>query len=302
MEYAIAVLSLIGIQAFVALSAYLLLIAGQISFGQQAFFASGAYAAGIATALWKWPLSAGIAFGAGVAGALAALVAIPTLRMRGLYFAIATLAFAELVRLLLLRLYYQVEVDGELLGPAGADGFGGIRYALEHDISPPEYLGLIALLLALVMGFFAVLERSRLGSILRMIGEDEVAAATQGVRPAAFKILAATIAGTIAGIGGGLFAHYVTYVEPGHSGVMLGVHSLAYGLIGGLGTAWGPLLGASLDIGLLESLRIFRGYRMIAFGGLVAVLLIFRPRGLLDEALVHRLGTRLRRRSREQTC
>ena len=71
---------------------------------------------------------------------------------------------------------------------------------------------------------------------------------------------------------------------------MLGVHSLAYGLIGGLGTALGPLLGVLIDIGLLESIRVFAGYRMIIFGGLVAVLLIVRPRGLLDETLVHRIG------------
>lgn len=294
MEYAIAVLSLIGIQSFVALSAYLLLIAGQISFGQQAFFGAGAYAAGIATVLWGWPLSGGIAFSALIGALAAALVAAPTLRMRGLYFSVATLAFAELVRLLLLRFHYQIEMDGEMVGPAGADGFRGIRYALEHDISSLGYLGLIWLLLALVMAFFLLLERSRLGSVLRMIGEDEVAASAQGVNPAAFKILAATVAGAIAGIGGALLAHYLTYVEPGHSGIMLGVHSLAYGLIGGLGTAWGPLLGVGVDIGLLESLRVFRGYRMIAFGGLVAILLIFRPRGLLDEEFLHRLRRRLR--------
>ena len=67
------------------------------------------------------------------------------------------------------------------------------------------------------------------------------------------------------------------------------MHSLAYGLIGGLGTAFGPLIGVGIDIGLLESARIFSGYRMIVFGGLVALLLIFRPRGLLDEVAVHAL-------------
>ena len=67
---------------------------------------------------------------------------------------------------------------------------------------------------------------------------------------------------------------------------LLGVHSLAYGLIGGLGTVFGPLLGVALDIGVLEATRSLQGYRMIVFGGLVAVLLIYRPRGLLDERLV----------------
>jgi branched-chain amino acid transport system permease protein len=76
---------------------------------------------------------------------------------------------------------------------------------------------------------------------------------------------------------------------------MLGVHSLAYGLIGGLGTAFGPLLGVLIDIGVLESIRMFAGYRMIIFGGLVAVLLILRPRGLLDESVVHQIDRDWRR-------
>jgi len=79
---------------------------------------------------------------------------------------------------------------------------------------------------------------------------------------------------------------------------MLGVHSLAYGFIGGLGTPVGPIIGVVIDIGLLESLRFLRGYRMIIFGGLVATLLVVRPRGLLDEALVHRLARILRGRRR----
>src|SRR5258708_11004241 len=99
-DYLIGVLSNIGIIAFIALSAYLLLMAGEISFGQQAFFAIGAYAAGIATALWSWPLGAALMLGAAVAGGAAVIVGLPTLRLQGLYFAVATLAFSEAVRLL----------------------------------------------------------------------------------------------------------------------------------------------------------------------------------------------------------
>ena len=80
---------------------------------------------------------------------------------------------------------------------------------------------------------------------------------------------------------------------------MLGVHSLAYGLIGGLGTAVGPILGVLLDVGFLEAVEWIQGYRMIAFGGLVAVLLIFMPRGILDERRVHLLRLMLHRRRPE---
>ena len=116
-DFLIGVLSNIGIISFIALSAYLLLLTGEISFGQQAFFAIGAYAAGIATALWGWPLTAGLAFSAAAGAAAAALIGIPTLRLHGLYFAIATLAFAETVRLLFELFRYQIVVDGELVGP-----------------------------------------------------------------------------------------------------------------------------------------------------------------------------------------
>lgn len=294
-DHLVGVLSNIGVISFIALSAYLLLLTGSISFGQQAFFAIGAYAAGIATAMWSWPLAAGLLWGAAAGGAAAVLVGLPSLRLHGLYFAVATLAFAEMVRILFELFRYQVEIDGELTGPDGANGFRNIRYIFDQNVAPAEFLMIIAALLAATLLGFWLLERSRLGTIFRMIGEDDVLAALNGIAVAPYKILAAGMAGALAGMGGGLYAHLTTYVEPRIFDVMLGVHSLAYGLIGGLGTAFGPLLGVLIDIGLLESTRLFAGYRMIVFGGLVALLLIWRPRGLLDEALVHRLGKMLGR-------
>jgi branched-chain amino acid transport system permease protein len=294
-DYLIGVLSNIGIISFVALSAYLLLLTGEISFGQQAFFAIGAYAAGIATALWAWPLTPALFFGAACAALAATLVGIPTLRLHGLYFAIATLAFAEMVRILFEMFRYQVEIDGELVGPNGADGFRNIRYIFENDISAMQFMWLIYGLLAAVLTAFMLIERSRLGVAFRMIGEDSTLASLQGIPVTRLRVLAAGMAGALAGLGGGLYAHLTTYLEPRIFDVMLGVHSLAYGLIGGLGTALGPILGVLIDIGLLESIRALAGYRMIIFGGIVAVLLIVRPRGVLDEKTVHRIGIFFRR-------
>ena len=294
-DYLVGVLSNIGIISFIALSAYLLLLTGEVSFGQQAFFAIGAYAAGIATAMWGWPLSAALGWGAAMGGAAAMLVGIPTLHLHGLYFSIATLAFAETVRLLFELFHYQLTVDGDPVGPNGADGFRGIRYIFENDVGPLQFLALIYILLIIALVAFMWLERSRLGVTFRMIGEDATLAELNGVAVARIKVLATGLAGALAGVGGGLYAHLTTYVEPRIFDVMLGVHSLAYGLIGGLGTALGPLIGVALDIGLLESVRVFSGYRMIIFGGLVAVLLILRPRGLLDERVVHYLSRAWRR-------
>ena len=293
-EYLVQILSNIGMLSFIALSAYILLLTGEISFGQQAFFAIGAYASGIATAMWGWGFWPGLVWGAGTAGAAGFLLAWPTLRMRGLFFAIGTLAFAEMVRLIFEIFRYQIEVDGEMVGPDGSEGFRGIRYIFEQDISALEYMLLIYALLAGVLALLFVIERTRLGAIWRMLGEDELLAEAQGVNRTYYKVLATVMAGAVAGIGGVLYAHMNTYLEPKIFNVMLGVHSLAYGLIGGLGTVFGPLIGVGIDIGLLESARIFSGYRMIVFGGLVALLLIFRPRGLLDEVAVHAIVARWR--------
>ena len=295
-DHLIGVLSNMGMISFIALSAYLVLVVGEISFGQQAFFAVSAYASGIASAMWGWPFLGAVLWGAAVAGLAGLLLAIPTLRIRGLYFAIATLAFAEMVRLALEIFTYQVEQDGELVGTNGSEGFRDIRYIYEADISAGEFLLVILALLAATLAIILWIERTRLGAILRMVGEDPVLARLQGVNVNLAKIATVAAAGLVAGIGGALYAHLNTYVEPKIFNVMLGVHGLAYGLIGGLGTAFGPLLGVALDIGVLESTRAFSGYRMIVFGGLVAVLLIVRPRGLLDEAAVYRIRRLLLRK------
>ena len=296
-DYLVTVLSNIGMVSFIALSAYLLLVTGEISFGQQAYFGLGAYAAGAATAMLLLPIWAGILIGACVAGLMAMVVGAVTLRLSGLYFSISTLAFAEMVRLILLTVEVQVEVDGERVGPAGANGFHDIRWMFERDISLTEFMLLIYGLLALVLLALLLVERSRLGSVFRMLGSDDLLAEMQGLDTVRYRIVAAGTAGAVAGIGGALYAHFTTYVEPQFFNVMLGVHALAYGLIGGLGTAFGPLVGVAIDIGFLEAVRFIQGYRMIVFGGLVAVLLIFMPRGILDEERVHRLKALLSRRT-----
>ena len=287
--YVITILSNIGMISFIALSAYLLLVTGEISFGQQAYFGLGAYAAGAATAMFGLPIWTGILIGVGAAALVAMVVGALTLRLGGLYFSISTLAFAEMVRLFLLTVEVHVEVDGEMVGPDGANGFHDIRWMFERDISLVEFMLIIYCLLALVLVVLALVERSRLGSVFRMLGSDDLLAEMQGINTVRYRILAAGMAGGIAGIGGSLYAHFTTYVEPQFFNVMLGVHALAYGLIGGLGTAFGPLIGVAIDVGFLEAVRFIQGYRMIVFGGLVAVLLIFMPRGILDEDRVHRL-------------
>ena len=171
----------------------------------------------------------------------------------------ATLAFAEMVRILFELFTFQVEVAGRLVGPKGTDGFGDIRYLFENEITPAQYMAGIYVLLAVTLVSFAAFDRSRYGRALRQAGADPLLAELQGVAVVRVRLVAAAAAGALAGLGGGLYAHLLTYVEPGNFNIMLGVHSLAYGLIGGLGTALGPVLGVLIDIGLLEFLAAVRG-------------------------------------------
>lgn len=299
-EYWVGVLTNMGLIAFLATSAYLLLIAGELSFGQQAFFGVGAYAGGAGTAMFGWPLPVA-ALGGAIAGAFVALlVGLCTLRLRGLYFGMATLAAAEMLRIALELLHWSVEVDGVPVGPDGAQGFRGIRWVFEQGIEPVDFLVLVWSMLVTVGVAFALFERSRLGATVRAVGDDPELASAVGIRVGRIKLGIVTAAGALAALGGVLFAHHNTYVEPRNFDLMLGVHALSYALIGGLGTVLGPIVGVVLDIGVLEGSRVLQSYRMIVFGGLVAVLLTVRPRGLLNEQLVHRIVSALRARHGKQ--
>jgi branched-chain amino acid transport system permease protein len=295
LEHAVGVTSDLAIMSLLALSAYVMLLVGRVSFGQQAFFGLGAYASGLLTAMAHWPLAAALVVGAAVGAGASVLLALPTLRLSGLHYAVATLAFGEMVRVALMTWTWQVDPgDGMPVGPAGTEGFRDIRWLLENDVSPARYLLLVLAVLVALLLVLASLERRRLGVGWRMLGHDATLAAAQGLPVLRLRLAAAGLAGALAALGGGLYAHRATYIEPSLFDPMLGVHAVGYALIGGLGTALGPIVGVLIDLGLLEATRLFQGWRMVVFGGLVALFLRWRPRGLLDEALVQRLGSRLK--------
>lgn len=290
-EHLVGIASDIVIMSLLALSAWLVLRVGRISFGQQAFFGLGAYAAGLLTAVAGAPLPLALLAAMVVGAAASLLVAFPTLRLAGLPYAVATLAFAEMTRLALQAWHWQVEARDGLVGPAGLEGFRDIRWLLENDVSPQAYLGLAAATLAAVLGALAWLNRTRLGLALQAVGHDDDLAASQGWPVLRLRLLAVALAGALAALGGGLYAHRTTYIEPALFDPMLGVHAVGYALIGGLATVAGPLLGVAFDLGLLEATRLFAGWRMVVFGGLVALFLRWRPRGLLDEQTMQRLSS-----------
>lgn len=296
MEYVVAVLSIIGIHALLGLSVYLVAITGQLSFGQQGFYAIGAYLAGMATALWNWSLGPALALGTVAAGVVGFLVGFPALRVRGLYLGIATLGFGEIVRLGFLNLKYTKTIGGRLVGPNGAEGFRHVTYVYERGITQGQYLLVILLALALVIVLISLLERSRLGVQFRAVEEDEIAAAVAGVHVTAVKVLAFTLGGMVAGLGGALFVHYSTYIDHEMVALPLAVSAVTYAMLGGLGSCWGTVLGAAVLISLTEGLRVAKEFRLIVYGALIILVMTLRPRGLVDERVVLWLGGWMRRR------
>lgn len=289
MDYYVAIASIIGIHALLGLSVYLVAISGQMSFGQQGFFAIGAYLAGMSTALWGLGLVPALVLGALVSGVMGLLVGFPALRVRGLYLAIATFGFGEIVRLAFLNVRYTQNIGGRVVGPNGAEGFRHVRYVFDRGFTGLHYLGIILIALAVVLVLFYLLERSKIGATLRAVEEDETAAAMVGINVTRVKVLAFGAAAMVAGLGGGLFVHYSTYIDHDMVTLPLAIASVTYPILGGLGSFVGTLLGAIVLVGLTEGLRALAEMREFVYGGLIILTMIFRPRGIVDEALVLRV-------------
>lgn len=299
-DYALSLANDMVIMSFLALAAYVLLLVGRVSFGLQALFGLGAYAAGAATAMWAWPLPWALLVATLLGGAISWLIAWPTMRLSGLHYAVATLAFAEMARISLNWLTWQVQTDDGWVGPNGVEGFRNIRWLLTNDVSDFSYFGLCLTALLLVLWLQRHLEHQRLGLAWRMVGHDDGLSQHCGVDPHAVRLRAAAWAGSLAALGGALYAHRTTYIEPAIFQPMLGVHAVGYALIGGMGTPLGPLLGVGFDLGLLNAIHGLETWRMVVFGGLVALFLRIKPRGLLDEDWLNRWMHRMKKRTANQ--
>jgi branched-chain amino acid transport system permease protein len=296
MDYYVAVLSILGFHILLGVSVYLVAITGQLSFGQQGFYAIGAYLAGIATALWGWPLLPAVVLGMVAAGGVGFLVGFPALRVKGLYLGIATFGFGEIVRLVFLNVRYTKTIGAKLVGPNGAEGFRHVSYIYERGFTQTQYLAVIYLAVVVAAAAVWLIERTKLGARFRAVEEDEVAAAMAGVNVTAVKVFAFTLSGFVAGLGGALFVHYSTYIDHDMVALPLAVASVTYPMLGGLGSVWGPILGAAFLIALTEGLRFLQEFRLIIYGVLIIATMVFRPRGLVDEAFVLRVRTWLARR------
>jgi branched-chain amino acid transport system permease protein len=283
MDFYLGLAQIIGVHTLLGLSAYCVLLTGQVSLAQAGFFAIGAYVAGMLTVLAQWPLIPALLVAAVIAGAIACAVGFPALRVKGLMLVVATTAFGEAVRLFFFNFNYQLERGEIRIGPHGGEGFRQIRYFPENGWSTLDVVVFIWIVVVLAMAALWWMDSSRAGAVLRAVGEDELAAQSSGINLTAVKVSAMTVGGVIAGIGGGIFAHYTTHIEHVQFGVVLATFAIAYPILGGLSNVFGTLIAVVFIQGLLiEGLRFMGDWRNLLFGGLILLAMNLRPRGLLD--------------------
>jgi branched-chain amino acid transport system permease protein len=289
MEYFYSLVTQTGIHILLGLSVYTVALTGQVSFGQQGFYAIGAYVSAMATTLWGVPLLPALLLGMVISAFFGVLVGFPALRVKGLYLAIATFAFGEIVRNGLNIVYFTRQVGGAEVGPVGPEGFRHISYFNDNGWTTFDVMLLVVAIVATVLVIYAFLERSRLGATVRAVGADELAAATAGVNVVWIKVGAFAIGAAAAGLGGGLYAHYTTFLSPLAFGLAISIIAVAYVLVGGLGSWLGPVAGVLFFLILTEGLRFLGEYRMMIYGIVVVIAMNVRPHGLIDANVMHRL-------------
>ena len=281
MDFYFALAQTVGIHTLLGLSAYIVLLTGQVSLAQAAFFAIGAYAAGMLTVLAGWHVVPALGAGSLLGAVTACAVGFPALRVKGLMLVVATLAFGEGVRLFFFNFDYQVAKGGIRVGPLGGEGFRQIRFFPEHGWTTAEVMLFIWVFVIGVMALLWWLDRSRYGAVLRSVGEDEVAAQSVGINLTAVKVSAMTVGGAIAGVGGGLYAHYTTHIEHANFNVLLATFAIAYPIVGGLRTVFGTLAAVIfVQAFLVEGLRFLGDWRNLLFGALIILAMNLRPHGL----------------------
>ena len=297
--------------AVLALTLYLPLMAGQLSVASPGFYALGGYIAAILSTkvfrppagLYPVPLVlVEMAVAAVASGLLGLVVGLPALRLRGIFLALATIAFVQILGVVALNL----DVTG------GAIGIFGIPQPFSSQI---HYMWVAIPLLVVSMLFVARLERTRTGRALLALREDELAATAMGVAPTHYKVLAFTASAVLAGAVGAVSAHFINTWNSRQGTFDTSVNLMAFVLVGGSRTFVGPVVGGLVLTALPEALRgiadvgglppwlaqFLREGRLIIFGVLIAVGTVFFPHGLITPELLRRLR-RLRGRARTRAA
>ena len=274
--YVLHVATLCAIYVVLTLSLNLITgFCGQFSLGHAGFYGIGAYTAGLLAVTFATPFLLNLLAAAGLAGAIGLLIGLPTLRLGGIYLAMATLGFGEIIHLILLNWLSVTR------GPLGIPAIPPPAF-LGFDLGTPVRLYYVALALALVT--VAILTRlvdSRFGEAIQAIREDEIAAEAAGVPTTRLKVTAFTVSAALAGVAGAFFAHYTSFISPGSFTLVESILVLSLLIFGGMGSIEGSIAGAVILTVAPEVFRFLAEYRMILYGAVLLGLILFRPQGLL---------------------
>lgn len=249
--------------------------AGLLNLGYVAFYAIGAYTYAILSTIFGLSFWPGLIAGGSAAAVFAVLLGMPTLRLRGDYFAIVTLGLGEITRIILNNW------DSMTGGPNGIAKIGRPVLAGYELHTPLDFTYLILSLMIITIFAMRRLIASRIGRAWIAIREDEVAAEAMGINTYRMKLLAFVMASALAGIVGVFFAAKMAFVSPESFTFSESVLILCMVVLGGMGSIPGIILGALLLIALPELFRDFQDYRMLAFGVALVLMMVFRPQGLL---------------------
>jgi branched-chain amino acid transport system permease protein len=274
------VLMILAINSVVAYGAFLPMAAGQLNLGVAGFVAVGAYtSAWFSNTLGLSPFLT-VFIGAFGAGLLALVVAVPVLRTRGIYLALATFALGEVVQAAIFNL--------EFVG--GAAGYPVLQYIGGYGIA------------AFAIGCFVfvhLLFGTRLGLSLSAVHDDEQVADLFGLNVKAFQVCAFTLGGVLAGLGGALWAHHFSVIEAQNYNVLLSIYIVLYVLLGGTQTVFGPIVGATVFTLTPELLRGINEWRYVLFAVLIILIMVWRPQGVLTREMLGRFTGSRRLRGAE---
>ncbi|MEI8134224.1 MAG: branched-chain amino acid ABC transporter permease [bacterium] len=293
--YYLTVIIFIGINITMATSLNLINgFTGQFSLGHAGFMGVGAYiAAIISTYLSTHGMSSegtsGVLLlaisllGGGLFAAVTGLaVGIPSLRLKGDYLAIVTLGFNEIIRVIIQNVDFKIQ---------GTSYVGGARGFAVPQLSSFLWVYGIALV---VVYFVENVINSTYGRGFLAVRDDEIAAEAMGVNTTRFKVRAFVIGAFFAGIGGGLFSHYIQYITPDNFTFLKSIEIVVMVILGGMGSTYGVILAAILLTILPEALREFSEYRMIIYSLLLIILMISRPQGLFGNATIKKFVEKYR--------
>lgn len=265
--YILQIIVNIGIGIVLALGLNVITgLTGQLSLGHAAFMSIGAFTSALFTLRLGLPFSVNLLLTGLVTAAIGALIGFPILRLTGDYLAICTLGFAEIVKVAFLNL----DITNKALG---------LSVPAPKTTIPMPIVVWIVVVLAIVLVSF--IQNSRFGRALKAIRGDEIAAEAMGINVARYKVQSFAVGTFLAGVGGGLYAHFISYINPSDFGFLKSIDILSMIVLGGLGSIPGSVIGAAVLSAAPEFLRFMAKYRMLVYGGLLVFMMIFRPNGLL---------------------